>query len=282
MEVTVTFKEIKKEIIAQLNKAENEIKLAVAWLTDEDIIRVLGQRQEKGVIVQIVICDSTENFKKTSHFGGLLRYGGGMCIATQPFMHHKFCIIDDKVILNGSYNWSYPAQRNNENLLTMIPDLSIRQDKLVLLNFKAEFITLYKNATRINQVAELGVFKANSRDMGIVLSELESWEIELRQEFEDAVQMSIETAEKAKIKLDFPKLRENMHRDGGGVNFVKRLLNDEIQTKEMKSGFRKLEVNNPPRIELSLEYLVAKPKFQALFTVDEVAFCRNLMLKYHL
>jgi phosphatidylserine/phosphatidylglycerophosphate/cardiolipin synthase-like enzyme len=32
-------------------------------------------------------------------------------------MHHKFCIIDGYVVITGSYNWSYNAENNDENIL---------------------------------------------------------------------------------------------------------------------------------------------------------------------
>ncbi|RUS29034.1 hypothetical protein BC938DRAFT_481142 [Jimgerdemannia flammicorona] len=37
---------------------------------------------------------------------------------SQAFMHHKFAVIDNKVLVNGSYNWSKNARtRNNENFI---------------------------------------------------------------------------------------------------------------------------------------------------------------------
>ena len=32
-------------------------------------------------------------------------------------MHHKFCIIDDSILINGSYNWTNRAKNNLENIL---------------------------------------------------------------------------------------------------------------------------------------------------------------------
>lgn len=282
MEVNVVFKDIKKEISTQLLKAEKSIKLAVAWLTDEDIIRVLSQRQENGISVQVLICDSVENFKRTEKFNNFLRFGGGLCIATSPFMHHKFCIIDEKIILNGSYNWSYPAQRNNENLLTMIPDLNIRQDKLLLLHFVSEFITLYKKSNTINQTTDFETYKQNSKNVSKLQSKLEVWEIELRQEFENEITNSINQSHSLGIMLQYTPLLERMKSDGGGVYFAKRLIHEEIQTGKMKPGFKKLEEHFPPQIKLSIEYLVAHPKYQVLFSTEEVDFCSFLMRKYNI
>ena len=55
MQSTVFFSTIKAEIISNLTKATKEIKVAVAWLIDEDIIRVLTQRKKAGIEVKIAI-----------------------------------------------------------------------------------------------------------------------------------------------------------------------------------------------------------------------------------
>jgi len=35
-------------------------------------------------------------------------------------MHHKFCLMDDTVIMNGSFNWTVQAvKKNQENLMIM-------------------------------------------------------------------------------------------------------------------------------------------------------------------
>jgi hypothetical protein len=73
-----------------------------------------------------------------------------------------------------------------------------------------------------------------------------------------------------------------MKLDGGGVEFIKRILHDEMTSGEMKSGFRKLEEPIPHKVDLSLEYLTSRPKYQKLFSDKEVEFCRKLMVKYNL
>lgn len=52
-------------------------------------------------------------------------------------MHHKFCVIDNEVVITGSYNWTASAdKRNNENLL-VIHDAKIAQE------YSAEFNRLW-------------------------------------------------------------------------------------------------------------------------------------------
>lgn len=273
---------IQREIITLLKKAERSIDLAVAWLTDEDILRVLSQRALAGVLVRIVICNSKENFKNTFKFKDFIKSQGKLFVSTDPFMHHKFCVVDDTIVINGSYNWSYTARTNEENILVLTSE-GTAADVLMLKKFDAKFTYLVNKCSVAALTMEiLNSFRNDGTNWSALLSTLDEREIQKRNEFELAVQNSIDEARNAKIKLDYLGLQIRIQRDGGGVNFVKRLLNDEIQNHKMKSGFRKLEEQDPPRIDLSLEYLVAKPQFQELFTAEEVAFCVGLMRKYNI
>jgi phosphatidylserine/phosphatidylglycerophosphate/cardiolipin synthase-like enzyme len=31
-------------------------------------------------------------------------------------MHNKFCVIDGQAVITGSFNWSYKARQNHENI----------------------------------------------------------------------------------------------------------------------------------------------------------------------
>ena len=282
MQATVFFKDIRNEIIGNLKKANNEIKVAVAWLTDEDIIRTLTQKKEEGVNVEIVISDSIENFKSTTKFKDYLRNNGKLFISTKSFLHHKFCIIDDNVLINGSYNWSYAARWNEENIIVYLLDNSNEADKSLLSKFTIKHkYFCEKISVLIPDITTLNTFKVNAKDVSISLSQLDEHEIKLRQEFEDAVRASVEESKSLHIPLS-PLLLERMVADGGGVDFVKRILHDEITSGEMKSGFRKLEAVFPPWVDLSLEFLVSRPRFETLFTTDEFEFCKKLMEKYKL
>ena len=59
-------------------------------------------------------------------------------------MHHKFCIIDNQVLINGSFNWTKNANENNfENLLIIICQEKIKKFILEfnnLWNLSAEII----------------------------------------------------------------------------------------------------------------------------------------------
>lgn len=53
-------------------------------------------------------------------------------------MHHKFCVIDEKKCLYGSFNWTKRANYNN------FEDLNITIDKKVVNNYLSEFKALWE------------------------------------------------------------------------------------------------------------------------------------------
>lgn len=61
-------------------------------------------------------------------------------------MHNKFCIIDNLVI-TGSYNWTYNANRNNENIL-------VTDEGSIIKAYREEFERLFDDATPIPQPYE--------------------------------------------------------------------------------------------------------------------------------
>lgn len=282
MQSVVHFSNIRNEIIGQLKKATREIKVAIAWLTDEDIIRTLTQRAESGLNVIVVMSESKENFRNIPKWKEFLRHSGKLHIATPKFLHHKFCIIDNTIILNGSFNWTYFAQRSEENIMVMSLETGVDEDYRLLKQFEAKHKFFCDKASEpITEVADLNKFSEQGKVAAVMLAQLDEEEIRLRQELEDDVKKSFDEAVRIGIPIS-TLLLDRMKLDGGGVEFIKRNLYDEMTSGDMKSGFKKLEEPIPHRVDLSLEYLASRPKYQKLFNDKEVDFCKNLMKKYKL
>ncbi|RZK44407.1 MAG: hypothetical protein EOO61_03895 [Hymenobacter sp.] len=117
VEVQVHFEEIQKQIIEELQKAKYLIWVAVAWFTDPALFQILVQKKRAGVNVQIVIMDDDINgragLKFEEHFETYRIKPAGYY---KNLMHHKFCIVDLKTVIHGSYNWTVKAQYNKEQL----------------------------------------------------------------------------------------------------------------------------------------------------------------------
>ncbi len=142
--VNVYLKDIENIIIANIKDANIRIYVAVSWFTNERIFNQLLESSNRKVDVKILILDDLLNRNEFGlDFGTLSNHDVEVKFATSnsETMHHKFCIIDDKII-SGSYNWTYRANKNNENIiLTDEPD--------VVRDYYNEFANLFNNASPI-------------------------------------------------------------------------------------------------------------------------------------
>lgn len=110
---------IQNEIQKELFKSEHTIKIAVAWFTNELLFQPLIMKLQLGVKISIVlnhdeinVSDSNDiDFSSFVNAGGELRWN-----RTNKLMHDKFCIIDDSVVISGSYNWTNKAEYNDESI----------------------------------------------------------------------------------------------------------------------------------------------------------------------
>ena len=110
------FQEIQNRILTALDKAKISIWVASAWLTNDTLYKKLLERQNDGLDVRVAIYDDETNKKygvdiTQFHNHYLLKGTKGGA------MHNKFCVIDNQVVITGSYNWSNNAEfRNDENI----------------------------------------------------------------------------------------------------------------------------------------------------------------------
>ncbi len=126
-------------IIQELDKAEETIDMAMYYFTDRDLANEVIGAHDRGVRVRIYL-DKDQKEAKYSKSRYLAKNGVPVRYSSNPYiMHHKFCVIDNEVVITGSYNWTASAdKRNNENLL-VIHDAKITQE------YSAEFDRLWNN-----------------------------------------------------------------------------------------------------------------------------------------
>ncbi len=115
-------------IIQSLNRAQHSIHIAMYYFTDPDIANAVVQAYRRGVAVYVYLDRSQVN-QKYSQSRHLAQQGVPVRISSNRYiMHNKFAIIDDTVVLSGSYNWTQAAaERNDENLVCIYrPDIAQR------------------------------------------------------------------------------------------------------------------------------------------------------------
>ena len=143
------FDNIEGFISSQINQAERCISIAVAWFTNNALYEMLTKACEKKVGVNVLLLNDILNRNEFGlDFGVLSKLGAEVRFAkfNKGTMHNKFCIIDDMVI-TGSYNWTYHANNNSENIL-------MTDEDCVVNSYREEFDKLFGEAIPIPQPYE--------------------------------------------------------------------------------------------------------------------------------
>lgn len=111
-------KEIKETIAKLLNDAQTSVDLCVFTITDHELATRIIASQKRGVKVRIITDDEKVN-DNGSEINKLKQAGIPIKIDHSHYhMHNKFGIIDKRVAITGSFNWTYTATKHNqENLL---------------------------------------------------------------------------------------------------------------------------------------------------------------------
>ncbi len=120
MQTTAHFTRIHETILTELQNAQQSVHIAVAWFTDREIFQALCTLAEKGISVNLLISSDKTNFREDGlKFDELKQRGGHLHVTggeKKNFMHNKFCVIDGQTVITGSFNWSYKARQNHENI----------------------------------------------------------------------------------------------------------------------------------------------------------------------
>lgn len=136
------FQNLPDVLCRYLSCAHTQIRIAVCWFTHSAIFGVLLDRLRAGVSVELLLEYDTQNFRPDGlDFDSFLRLGGRLYGSREAaLMHHKFVLIDDRVLLTGSFNWTYSY--NAENLIAL-------QAPNLIDEFHKEFRRLIQCAVRI-------------------------------------------------------------------------------------------------------------------------------------
>lgn len=140
----VYFENIESVLSTTIASAEKRIYIAVAWFTNVVLFNKLLETLKQDVEIKVIILNDLLNRNEFGLDFGILSTQGAdirLAASNNGTMHHKFCIVDDKVI-TGSYNWTYHANKNSENvILTDEPD--------VVMDYCNEFENLFNTASPI-------------------------------------------------------------------------------------------------------------------------------------
>jgi hypothetical protein len=138
IELEIHFEDIQNQIIEQIRAAKFTIWVAVAWFTDKILMKELYDKAQQGLNIRLVVFDDEINYQYGFKYEKLFETKRVKPIGIyKNIMHYKFCIIDFKTVIHGSYNWTNKARWNKETI-------SIDFGKEIAEKFAVEFIKLIK------------------------------------------------------------------------------------------------------------------------------------------
>ncbi len=142
---------IERKLISSISTAEKTIKVAVAWFTNPNLFNAIQAKRKEGVVVHLLLSDDHANFNNLNvDFQNMINNGVVLRITKSPrFMHNKFCLIDDRILISGSYNWTLKAERLNfENVI-------FSEDKKLVQQFQQYFDHLKFESQQVIEVNQI-------------------------------------------------------------------------------------------------------------------------------
>jgi len=138
-----------KAIIKNINQAQAFINIAMYVFTDKEITASLVNARERGVKIRVYL-DKSQIESSYSVSRLLVQKGIKVRISTNNYiMHNKFAIIDNCLLLTGSYNWTFSANnRNDENLMVI-------DDPELIEIFQNQFVNLWTNKYSLERTRQL-------------------------------------------------------------------------------------------------------------------------------
>jgi phosphatidylserine/phosphatidylglycerophosphate/cardiolipin synthase-like enzyme len=108
----------KDAIVQELAKARKEILVQAYSFTSDPLTNGLVEAKKRGIHVEILL-DRSNEVEKYSEMHVLLEQGLAPLVdADHPIAHNKIMIIDQKIVITGSFNFTNQAEGENaENLL---------------------------------------------------------------------------------------------------------------------------------------------------------------------
>ncbi len=125
-------------VVSAIKSAKKNISVAMYSFTNRDIAYAIADASKNGIDVRVYL-NSDQRNEKYSKAGFLKNKGIPVRYHKHDgLMHNKFVVIDDNIVITGSFNWTASAdKRNDENLLFI-------NNKEMAEAYKKKFDTLWE------------------------------------------------------------------------------------------------------------------------------------------
>lgn len=137
------------EIINLIDSSLISIKLCLFLITNNLLSDALIRASSRGVLIELIVEDSQIDgmgcdVKKLMENGIQVKTD----YKDDALMHHKYCIIDNKILITGSFNWTVKAvNKNYENII-------ILRNNKAITEFNNNFDSLWEIFFNLNDKAK--------------------------------------------------------------------------------------------------------------------------------
>ncbi len=246
MKSEAVFENIGSRIQQEIGNAQNTLHIAVAWFTNKNIFNAILEKAKSGIKVFLIVSDDIINSNSKIIYNEIEKYGGQFYRignSETELMHNKFCIIDSQIVITGSYNWSYKAENNIENII-------INEDGVLAKQFIDEF----------NNIVNKFIGKLSGEKQSIPLDFI-------RKRFQ-IIKNYIELEEYIELKREVHKLSEYKNEESISKIYYAALNNDFIKViDEIENFFKKYDsitiYEDPEIFTLKLEVRILENKLNA-------------------
>jgi len=104
-----------------ISRANESVHVMIYGFTLDYLSKALIDAVKRGVEVEVVIEGESAYWRGSEHVK-FLQAGVNVRLDGNPYtMHHKVAIIDGRIVIIGSYNWTWSAEnRNDENVIVLM------------------------------------------------------------------------------------------------------------------------------------------------------------------
>ena len=126
-----------EKLIQSIDSAEKKIQIAMYSFTHPEIYKALGRAKNKGIKVEIFLDKQMKyqnTLKKNSYYPQLK---SSFYFHSKPLLlHHKCALIDEKMFIMGSTNWTLAGFLKNQDFIIFFENLSSEQINFLKSIFK--------------------------------------------------------------------------------------------------------------------------------------------------
>jgi phosphatidylserine/phosphatidylglycerophosphate/cardiolipin synthase-like enzyme len=121
-----------RTLIKYLNMAQHTLEICVFTISNDKLAKCVENLFQRGVKVRLITDDECASNKGSDIYEMADK---GIPVRTdnsQAHMHNKYAIVDNKILITGSFNWTWQAVKSN-------------QENLIIVE-KEELVKRYKDA----------------------------------------------------------------------------------------------------------------------------------------